>query len=106
MSDERAGAESSPGDRLQAADTEQIADIRRYPFLARLDEPVLVEPFDIGVQGVELIFEDRHQRAERLALSAVTDAIHGGQQVVEAAGRRAHDCISVKVIPAGLTIRS
>src|SRR5262249_37433437 len=106
VSDEGAGAEGPSADRLQPTDAQEVADIRRHPFLARLDEPVLIKPGDVGVQSAKFGFEDGHEGAQRFALFAVTDTVDRGEQVVETAGRGTHGCISVKMIPAGLAIRS
>ena len=56
---EAALAERRTLDRQQPAHAEQVADVRHDPLLAGLDEPVVVEPLDVGLEQVELLLGDR-----------------------------------------------
>ena len=89
VGDEAALAERRALDRQQPAHAEQVADVRHDPLLAGLDEPVVVEPLDVGLEDAQLLLDDRQQRAQLVAaLVRVAVAVDRGQQPVQVVARR------------------
>ena len=81
----------APSIGSRPADAEQVADVRHDPLLAGLDEPVVVEALDVGLEDPQLLLDDRQQRAQLLAaLARVARAVDGGQQPVEVVASGAH----------------
>src|SRR5207249_147832 len=79
------------------------ADVGHDPFVASLDEPIVVELGGVGLDAFELAFDHREQGAQRLTLVGVADAVQGGQQLVQPLRhQQAHGPISVSAIAAGL----
>ena len=75
VGDVGAGAVAAVGaERLQAAHADQIADIRHHPFVAGLDEQVLVHLRDIRFEHRTLFRQDRDHRLELVALLRVAQA--------------------------------
>ena len=80
--------------------TEQIADIRHDPVVARLDEPVVVKLGDVVLDHVDLLGDDAQQGAQRLPAFRIALPINCRQQIVEAVGIF-HFCASVKTRVSG-----
>ena len=62
----------------------QVADVRHDPILARLDEPVFVQPGDVGLDDVHLLGDHAQQRPQRVPLFGVALAVDDRQQFVQA----------------------
>ena len=71
---------------------EEIADVRDDPVLARVDEQVVIELLDVGVDGAECLFDRRQVRAQliRRRLLGVADAIDLGEPIEERHARAGH----------------
>ncbi len=107
IGDARALADDTSGiDREQTTHPHQIADVRHYPFVAGLDEPVLVQTGDILLDNCCLLGYNRDHRLQWLPLLRITYAIDRRQQVVEVVGGYTHCSSSVKRMPSGLTVNS
>ena len=82
--------------------TEQVADVGDDPFVAGLDEPVVVEHRGVGFDALELSLDHREQ-GRSAPLFEIAVAQEGRQQPIEPLGhQQAHGFISVSVMPAGL----
>jgi hypothetical protein len=55
----------------------QLAQVWNDPLGSRLDKPALVQLLNVSFDGVELVFHDAEQRAQRLAASGVTKPVNG-----------------------------
>ena len=98
-----ARADASRRHRPDRPHAEQIADVRHDPFVAGLDEPVVVEDRDVLLDALELALDHAEQRAQRLALIGVAQAVDRREELVEALGHQeAHGAISSTTTPAGL----
>ena len=64
--------------------SDQIADVRHDPVLARLDEPVLVELGDVFLDEVHLLGDRAQQIAQRVAMFLVALAIDDRKEVEQA----------------------
>src|SRR5207248_4060527 len=102
IADPGACAEARRRDRPRAAHRQQIADIRDDPLLAGLDEPVLVHPLDVALDGGDLRFDHADERAQGRAGLRVAYAVDGREQLPQAAVPEfAHGRVSVRVAPSG-----
>ena len=72
---------------VQRPVADQVADIGRHPVGAGLDELVVVELLDVLLERGELLGEGRDQRAQRLALLGVAQAVDRRQQARRGARR-------------------
>jgi hypothetical protein len=103
----------------QAAGADQLGEVGDGPGLAGFDEEIVVKAVEIVFEDAGLLGEDRDQRAERVALLGVADAVDGGEQRVERGGVEAgweggvahvrhagHAVISTKASGRGSSVRS
>ena len=72
------GIDPGAPDGVQRRHAQQIADIGQDPRIGGFDEPVLVQPFDIGLDQLELALNDGEQRPQGFALGAVPQPVDGG----------------------------
>src|SRR3954464_10080749 len=87
---------------MQAAHTEQFAEIRDNPLVAGFDEPVVEQPRDVIFDDRSLFRQDRDQRLQRLALIDIANAVNRRQQRVDFFRcDGTHDVRSERLIPSG-----
>src|SRR5262249_3879453 len=79
-------------DRVQAAVADQVADVRRDPFCARLDELIIVGLGQVLLEHRDLLGDDVDQGAQRAGVLdlSVAQAMDGGQELEEPVGVEAH----------------
>jgi len=97
-------AESSGAGGMERADAKQVANVRDNPLLASFNEPVFVEAEDVEFDRIVLSLDQTEERAQRLTLIGVAQAIDGRQQTIETVlGVHAHAVISVRFAPSGFS---
>jgi hypothetical protein len=92
------------GGRLKA---EEVGQIGNYPWLAGLDEPVVVETIDVPLDDRDLLRDHLQQRPQRLVALGVAQPVDSRQQVVEPVARpvlRAHRVTSAMVISFRISV--
>ena len=73
-------------DAVQRPVADEVADVRRDPRRARLDELVVVHLLEALGEHVDLAGDDVDELAQDAVLLGVADAVDGGQQPVELLG--------------------
>jgi hypothetical protein len=88
----REGARASV--RLHDLVSDEIADVRHDPLLARLDEPVFVELRDVALDEIHLLGDRAQQIAQRVALLLVALPVDDGEEIEETVdGATLHRCL-------------
>ena len=76
VGDEGARADAGRRHRPDRPYAQQVAQVGHDPLVAGLDEPVVVEAADVGFDAFQLGLDDAQQRAQRLALVGVAQAVY------------------------------
>jgi hypothetical protein len=110
VGDERPLTERSGTERQQPSNAQQVADVGDDPLLARLDEPVVVQLLDVGLEEVDVARDDAQQGAQLVLLRLIAHPVDGREQVVQPVAlggvHAGLGVTAVRRIPTGFTSSS
>ena len=79
------GGLGASGHAGQRAHAEQVGDVGHDPFVAGLDEPVVVQPADVVLDQLHFAVHQVQQRTQRVALGRVAQPVHRREKREESA---------------------
>ena len=93
-------------DAMQRPVADQIADVRRHPVGARLDELIVIELIEVFFDGAQLARDELHERVQRLARGVVAQAVDRREQPIQSGGVERHGISSKRSSAPGSRVSS